>query len=109
MTRSETWFTLFIIVTNTLIQLALSKKSMKLFMVAWGRDFVSACMFISMGMYWQVYIIAWQFVLTILGYFCWKYENKHGEKINQLQLIQKQWQRFSHTIAKSVKQKQSKT
>lgn len=95
MTRLELLFTVFIVVTNTLIQLALSQKSLKLFAVAWTRDFISACMFISLGMYWQVYIIAWQFILTFLSFSCWKHEMKHGEKINQIQLIKRQWQKHS--------------
>jgi len=109
MKSTEIFFTLFIIATNTIIQLAISKKDIRLFILVWIRDIISASIMIYLGIYWQVYIILWQFVLTISGYLCWKHEDKHGVKINQIQLFKITWQQFSHTIAKSVKQKRSKT
>lgn len=94
MTYLEIAFTIFIIISNTVIQLVLSKKDIKVFTLVWGRDMISTMMFIHLGVYWQVYILLWQFILTLLGFLCWRHESKTGTPINQIQLIKHSLQKL---------------
>lgn len=80
-------YTVFIILSNTVIQFLISKKDIKTFVLIWFRDAVSGGMFIYLGMSWQLYIVAWQFIMTYTGYLCWRHEEKTGEKISQIHLI----------------------
>jgi len=82
-----TGYAVFIILMNTAVQLFISKKSISLFTAVWIRDMVSALVLVYLGLYWQVLIVLWQFVLTYTGYLCWRHEEKTGNTINQIQLI----------------------
>jgi len=85
----NTVYVLFIIIANTMVQLFLSKKDIKVYLIGWGRDIVSLIMFLSWGMYFQIPIMLWQFFMTLGGYLCWKHEEKTGEKINQVVLLKR--------------------
>lgn len=80
-------YTMFVIISNTVVQFFISKKDTRAYLLIWGRDIISSIMFIHLGLYWQLYIIAWQFFMSITGYFCWKSEEKTGVKISQLGLL----------------------
>jgi hypothetical protein len=82
-----TGYAVFVILMNTAVQLFISKKSISLFTVVWIRDMVSALVLIYLGLYWQLWIVLWQFLLTYTGYLCWRHEDKTGNTINQIQLI----------------------
>lgn len=86
-----TGFTIFIIIMNTFVQFFVSKKSIILYKIIWFRDILSILMFIYLGIYWQIWIVLWQFVLTYTGYLCWKHEEKTGNTIHQIDLIKMLW------------------
>lgn len=91
-----TIYAVFIIVMNTVVQFMVSKKDIKLYSIIWFRDLISACIFIYIGMYWQLYIVAWQFAITITGYLCWKHEHETGVSINQIQLLKLFFSQFNN-------------
>ena len=82
-----TGYTAFIIIMNTFVQFFVSKKDIKLYKIIWMRDVLSIIVFIYLGIYWQIWIMVWQFLLTYTGFLCWKHEQKTGNAINQVQLF----------------------
>ena len=80
-------YTVFVIISNTVVQFFISKKDTNAYVLIWLRDIISAIMFIHLGLYWQLYIIGWQFFMSITGYICWKHEERTGNKISQLGLL----------------------
>lgn len=82
-----TGYTIFIILMNTIVQFFVSKKDVKFYTIIWGRDIISVIVFIALGLYWQIWIMVWQFALTYTGYLCWKYEENHGVQVHQIDLI----------------------
>ena len=88
-----TGYIILIVVMNTFVQFFVSKKSIIFYNIIWFRDILSAIMFVHLGIYWQLWIVLWQFVLTYTGYLCWKHEERTGDAINQIELINILWKK----------------